>query len=289
MTILRKYVPTIHIHPILLLFIGIAFITGTFVELFIILSIVLFHELGHYAMAYFFKWRVRSIMLWVFGGVMDTDEHGNRPFHEEALVTIAGPFQHIIIYGFILFATNAELLSPSIIEIMFFYNTVILLFNLLPVWPLDGGKLLFLLLSLIYPYRKAYHSVILISLLVCLIIIILQLFIFPFTLSSLVIMLFLFKENRMEWKQRYYVFIRFLLRRYQSNNLSIRGVRPIVVPYQSSLLEVFAHFRREKKHPIYIVYPDDERKTIDEADCLHSYFYEKEYTKTIGEIARAIP
>ncbi|WP_188453513.1 M50 family metallopeptidase [Virgibacillus oceani] len=288
MTILHKIVPTIHIHPILLLFIGIAFITGTFVELFVILSIVLIHELGHYVMAHFFKWRVRSIMLWIFGGVMDTDEHGNRPFHEEALVTIAGPFQHIAIYGLLLFFSNAEIFPPSILEIMFFYNTVIFLFNLLPVWPLDGGKLLFLSLSAIFPYRKAYHSVILISLAACLIIILLQLFVLPFTLSSVVLMLFLLKENRVEWKQRYYVFIRFLLKRYQNRNLRINGVRPIVVPHQSSLIEVFEHFRREKKHPIYIIYPDDERKAIDENDCLRSYFYDKQYSKTIGEIARSI-
>ena len=76
----------------------ISFMTGTFMELSIILLIVLIHELGHYAMSQVFKWRVESIMLWVFGGVMRTDEHGNSTIFEEALVTIAGPFQHVTIY-----------------------------------------------------------------------------------------------------------------------------------------------------------------------------------------------
>src|SRR5699024_11983500 len=60
-----------------------------------LLSIVLFHELGHYGAAKFFKWRIKGIMLWIFGGVMDTDEHGNKPFHEDIIVTVAGPLQHL--------------------------------------------------------------------------------------------------------------------------------------------------------------------------------------------------
>src|SRR5699024_6932825 len=97
-----RILPPIHIHPILIIFIIISFVTGTFLQLFIILSIVLFHELGHYGAGKFFKWRIKGIMLWIFGGVMDTDEHGNRPFHEDIIVTVAGPLQHLYIYFYLL-------------------------------------------------------------------------------------------------------------------------------------------------------------------------------------------
>src|SRR5690625_7588673 len=95
---IRKFIPPIHVHPLLMIFMIISFLTGTFMELSIILAIVLFHELGHFLFARLFHWRIHSIMLWVFGGVMKTEEHGNKPIHEDALVTIAGPLQHIIIY-----------------------------------------------------------------------------------------------------------------------------------------------------------------------------------------------
>src|SRR5690625_6878376 len=82
-------------------------------ELSIILAIVLFHELGHFLFARLFHWRIHSIMLWVFGGVMKTEEHGNKPIHEDALVTIAGPLQHIIIYvGLFVLSTNNVLRVP---------------------------------------------------------------------------------------------------------------------------------------------------------------------------------
>ncbi|UJL48266.1 M50 family metallopeptidase [Virgibacillus sp. NKC19-16] len=283
-----NYLPKIHVHPVLMVFLIIAFVTGTFMELAIILAIVLFHELGHYIVASIFKWRIQGIMLWVFGGVMDTEEHGNRPIREEALVTIAGPFQHVIIYLILFFLASADLVPASVLELIFYYNTVILIFNLLPIWPLDGGKLLFLGLSAFSPYKKAYQSVIIFSMVISLFVLVLQLIFFPFTLSAFFIMIFLFMENRSEWNKRYYVFMRFLLKRYEGNT-AVNAVRPIVVPHEATLMDVFGHFRREKKHPIYITYPDNGRRAVDENDCLLLFFHEKQYNKTIGEAVSYIP
>ncbi|GAB3050256.1 stage IV sporulation intramembrane metalloprotease SpoIVFB [Virgibacillus ainsalahensis] len=252
-------------------------------QLSIILAIVLFHEIGHYIMARLFGWRIKSIMLWVFGGVMETDEHGNKPIREEALVTIAGPFQHVIIFIILFFLSAAELAPASVLELIFYYNTVILVFNLLPIWPLDGGKLLLLMFSSIMPYKKAYYSTIIFSMISSLLLLSIQFLFFPFNLSVFFIMIFLFMENRSEWKKRYYVFIRFLLKRYEGNS-PVKAVHPITVSAQSTFMEVFAAFRRDKKHSIYITFPDNERKSVDENDCLRSYFHDKLYDKSIGEV-----
>ncbi|MFD1850152.1 site-2 protease family protein [Oceanobacillus bengalensis] len=283
MTRLLKYLPSIHIHPILIVFIFISYITGTFVELIVILLIVLIHEIGHYAMATYLKWRIRSIVLWVFGGVLDTDEHGNRPIREEILVTVAGPIQHVFIYVFLFLLSSIQLLPTSIVELALYYNTIILLFNLLPVWPLDGGKLLFLFVSRNLPYKKAYHFIILFSIVVSIILLIVQFFVLPFTLSAFLIMIFLLSENRKEWKQRYYVFIRFLLKRYEGST-TFQNVYPITVPYESTLMDVFSRFRREMKHPIYIENSKAPRTMIDENDCLHHFFHENQHNQTIGDV-----
>lgn len=285
----RKFLPSIHVHPILLVFIIISFLTGTFTELLIILSIVLFHELGHFTAAKVFNWRIKGIMLWVFGGVMDTDEHGTRPLYEEMIVTVAGPIQHLFIYMLILFfSLNTTAVPPSIIDSMLFYNTVILIFNLLPIWPLDGGKLLYQMLSVILPYRKSYNYVIIFSICTIGTLLIIQLFFISFTLSAFILFLFLFMENRSDWKKRYYVFIRFLLRRYQGD-IYVKGVRPIVVPHHMFLMDVFNQFHREKKHTIYITFSGKVQRSIDDMDCLHSYFHEQDYRKSIGEITGNLP
>lgn len=253
-------------------------------ELSIILMIVLIHELGHYFMARLFKWRVESIMLWVFGGVMKTEEHGNSSLRQEALVIIAGPVQNLFIYLGLYFLSAYSVFPSPVLELIFYYNTAILIFNLLPIWPLDGGKLLFVLLSSYLPYRQAYHSIIILSMVTSLAFLLVQLFLFPFTLSAFCLMIFLFMENRTEWKQRFYVFIRFLLKRYEGNS-DVTGIQPITTSYQHSLMDVFFKFKRSKKHSIYIHYPNQERKSIDESDCLRSYFHDKQYHTTIGEVA----
>src|SRR5690625_7669936 len=90
---IRKFIPPIHVHPLLMIFMIISFLTGTFMELAIILAIVLVHELRHFLFPRLFHWRIHSIMLWVFGVVMKTEEHGNKPIHEDATVETGGPMQ----------------------------------------------------------------------------------------------------------------------------------------------------------------------------------------------------
>lgn len=284
---IKKLLPPIHIHPILIIFIIISVLTGTFVEMLVILSIVLFHELGHYLAAAYFKWRVRQVMLWVFGGVMDTDEFGNKPFHEEIIVTIAGPFQHVIIYFIVYIGSISSFIPESLVELILLYNTSILIFNLLPIWPLDGGKLLFFLLSINLPYQKAYHSIVLFSMIFAVTLILLQLLLYPFTLSVFLILVFLLIENRSEWNKRHYVFIRFLLNRY-NGDAQIKSINPLTVSHQTPLMAVFSQFRRDKRHPIYVRMPDASRLSIDENDCLRSYFFDKQYDKSIGEIATSV-
>lgn len=281
-----KGLPTVRIHPSLIIFIAISFVTGTFALLSIVLAIVLFHELGHFMMAKMFNWRIKGITLWVFGGVMDTEESAGRPLYEELLVIIAGPFQHIIIYFLLIMTPFFHVLIPSFVEFVLFYNTILLIFNLLPIWPLDGGRLLFTCLCMLSPYKKAYYTVIIFSIITIFLGVIVQLFLLPFSLSALLIMLFLLKENRSDWEERYYVFIRFLLTRIRKGKGSqTKNVQPIRMPYYASLMDVFAQFKREKTHSIYIAGQRNTYKTIGEKECLRRYFYDRQYDKSIGEIA----
>lgn len=283
MTILK--LPSIHIHPVLLLFIVIAMLTGTFVELILILSIVFIHELGHYTAAIYYHWRIKNIVLWVFGGIMNTEEHGSKPIKEELIVTLAGPFQHFFIYIVIYLLSITTNIPLSIIDMALYYNTMILLFNLLPIWPLDGGKLIFLVLSRYLPFRKAHHYTIFLSVGATVLFLIVQFVFFPFTLSAFFILIFILMENRLEWKRRFYVFIRFLLNKYDGDEI-VRKVESLTVPSHLSLINVFNYFKREIHYAIYVTYPDNSRLQIDENDCLHTYFYEKDYRKNVGDIGR---
>lgn len=214
---------------------------------------------------------------------MDTDEHGGKPIKEELIIVLAGPVQHLWIYGFIFAANNWALLPPSVIDLALQYNTTILLFNLLPIWPLDGGKLLLIFLSLFLSYRRAYSSMILCSMGLTIIGILILFFYFPFTLSAVSLAAFLLWENRLEWKQRYYVFLRFLLGRYR-NQAHLSKVYPLVVDKNMTVMQICSLFKRGRRHHIFLDLPITKRNWMDEQECLHTYFMLKQYRATAKEM-----
>ncbi len=254
-------------------------------EVFLIFLIVVIHEFGHYTAARIFKWRIRGINLWVFGGVMETDEHGNRPIKQEMIIVLAGPVQHVLIHIILLACSTYALLPSSVLELAFQYNATILLFNLLPVWPLDGGKLLMLILSAVFPYRKAHGYTIVSSIFFCVAAFTASLLLFPFTLSTVLLLTFILWENRLEWKQRYYVFLRFLLQRYR-DGLDSKKTQVITVDSDATIIKVLSAFKRNYRHHIYI---KDENilnpQKIDERAYLQAYFGLKQYRITAKEIA----
>src|ERR1700687_3227321 len=104
---------------------------------------VLFHELAHSVVAQFYKIRVVSITLFIFGGVARIEREPSKAT-QEFNIAVAGPFASgflaaaffavtLFYPGDTMVGTVAFLLSSS--------NTLLALFNLLPGFPLDGGRI----------------------------------------------------------------------------------------------------------------------------------------------------
>ncbi|MBB5324561.1 stage IV sporulation protein FB [Anoxybacillus tepidamans] len=284
---MNKYVSLlakIHIHPLLWLMSGLAVMTAHFQQLFLLFFIVFVHELGHAVTALFFSWRIKQILLLPFGGVVEVEEHGNRPFYEELLVTLAGPVQHVWLVGaaFVLWENNV--LTFDIWQIFFNYNVAIALINLLPIWPLDGGKLLFLLLTRYVPFSEAHEKMIIYSFGLLIVVVGVLVFVAPAQLDLWIIALFLFVSLWKEWKQRQYVVMRFLLERYYGKKGDYKKWRPITVEEAESVLTVLQKFYRGQKHSIIVVKNKKERAILDENELLHAFFAEKQTNITIGNM-----
>lgn len=258
--------------------------TAHFQQLFLLFFIVFVHELGHAVTALFFSWRIKQILLLPFGGVVEVEEHGNRPFYEELLVTLAGPVQHVWLVGaaFVLWENNV--LTFDIWQIFFNYNVAIALINLLPIWPLDGGKLLFLLLTRYVPFSEAHEKMIIYSFGLLIVVVGVLVFVAPAQLDLWIIALFLFVSLWKEWKQRQYVVMRFLLERYYGKKGDYKKWRPITVEEAESVLTVLQKFYRGQKHSIIVVKNKKERAILDENELLHAFFAEKQTNITIGNM-----
>ena len=95
-------------------------------------------------------------MILPFGAFLSLKDLGKHYVYEEIGMLLCGPFINLICFIFFLFIKE-----PLLAKI----NIYILIFNLLPVYPLDGSKLLLLFLSYVIDYQKAMQIQIKVSLL----------------------------------------------------------------------------------------------------------------------------
>jgi Zn-dependent protease len=108
---------------------------------------LLSHEMGHALVARRLGVKVDGITLWIFGGVARLKGEAATP-GTEARIAIAGPVVSLalaILFGAATFALDATG-GPALIEgdcaWLAFSNATLLVFNLVPAFPLDGGRLL---------------------------------------------------------------------------------------------------------------------------------------------------
>ncbi len=109
---------------------------------------VLLHELGHAVVAKAHGIPVKCVTLFLFGGVAQIAHDPKHPF-VELKVALAGPLVSIAIAALCFWAsqhlpthTDAQLIGLAIVHYLWMVNTMIVLFNLLPGFPLDGGRIL---------------------------------------------------------------------------------------------------------------------------------------------------
>lgn len=103
---------------------------------------VLAHELSHSVVAVRRGIPVRQIRLFIFGGVSELEHEATRPA-DEFSITIAGPLSSLVLAG--VFWGGAQWMSGLLAAVLGWLaavNLMLALFNLLPGFPLDGGRVL---------------------------------------------------------------------------------------------------------------------------------------------------
>ncbi len=156
----------IHITFLLLLFL---FLSGGIKWAVLILGIFCFvtiHELCHSLVAKHFGINVREITLLPIGGVSSMTKMPDKPF-QEFLISIVGPASNIaiilIFYYPLKYLLGQEVLFhplstatwPLVAAYLYWINLMLAAFNLIPAFPMDGGRILRALLAKKFGYQKA--------------------------------------------------------------------------------------------------------------------------------------
>ena len=142
----------------------------------VVLMILLFtcvtlHELGHSIVAKLFGIPVREIILFPLGGVSNITKNPDKPFHD-LLISIAGPLVNVLIALILAVVLGRvgvvslldgqgmvqELQAPSLQGMLLWLlaaNVTLVIFNLIPAFPLDGGRAFRAILAMFLGYRRA--------------------------------------------------------------------------------------------------------------------------------------
>lgn len=108
---------------------------------------IVFHELWHSLIARRFGLPMKGITLFIFGGVAEMTEEPPSP-KAEFFMAVSGPLSSIVL-GFLLFGAvflgeTAGWSQPflGVIDYLAWINLILAGFNLIPAFPLDGGRVL---------------------------------------------------------------------------------------------------------------------------------------------------
>ena len=115
-----------------------------------VFTCVVLHELGHALMAKHFGIRTRRIILSPLGGIAQLERMSHQPW-EEFCIAVAGPFVNVVISmaliatlvaGFVLSPALAETALWQFAGYLLSANVLMVLFNMIPAFPMDGGRVL---------------------------------------------------------------------------------------------------------------------------------------------------
>ena len=208
--------------------------------------LIVVHELGHILLGIYFKWKINKVVILPFGCLTKFDIDINTRLIEEFIVSISG-----IIFQYIFYIIISR-------HITYYYfkhiNYFIIFFNMLPIIPLDGSKVLNALLN---KTTNFYTSLYISNVISIIFIIITNIVLFKYNKLILIVTIFLLLETIKNIRSINYIFNKFLLERY---------IKKYIFKKYKKINSVYK-MKKDYKHVFYI-----ENKCISEYSFLLKMF-----------------
>ena len=224
---------------------------GDFLSFLYLFFLLFIHEVGHFLTAGLFGCMLYQICFYPFGGVSKFQMDFNLSIKKELCILLAGPCFQMI--GYLILQSFPMTDSHFLLLKSIHYS--LLCFNLLPIYPLDGGRLFLLFFQSFHSFYHSFCIVFYASFLFNFFFF--AVFLFTKQLNYLFIFLMLsyilFKERE---KLGFY-FDKFLLERYLKNYQFSKGI----------IVQTTKQFRRNRRHLIY-----QNKRYYEEREFLRNYF-----------------
>lgn len=175
-------------------------LSGYINYLVVFLGIMLVHELGHILFIYLFKYKINKINIYPSGAIISTNININIHPVKQLIISLGG-----ILFQLLLFLIIRDNFTYTY-QIFYKLNIMLIIFNLVPIYPLDGYKIFLSLIEYIYKYRIIIWLTYIVS--------VVSLIIFFYFTKNLYIFIFLYIVNIKNIMNYKFYYQKFLLERH---------------------------------------------------------------------------
>lgn len=178
-----------HLSFFWIFFLVLAYFSNVLRTYLIIFLMLFIHEMGHIIVAKYYKYEVSEITIFPFGFYSRISNLDYASSFELFMMMLGGLMMHFFFYIFLIFLYKFDNISISYYEYLQNINLSILMFNIIPIYPLDGGRCMFSIVRMFFNYKISKMIIYFISF-----IIIIYLFVYA-NISFRIVLILLFIIN----------------------------------------------------------------------------------------------
>ena len=197
---------SIYTYIILLL----SLLSGTFREILLVYIIIIIHEFGHIVLMKLYSIDINKITLYPYGGLIDTNMLINANSKAIFVISLGGVLIQIVLLIIIYLFFKFNIISVYYYLLLKKLNVFIIIFNILPIYPLDGYKLLNSVLELFFSFKTSINISIIINMIFIFLLIV---YLYIFKISNYVLVSFLLVSFINYIKNLKYIYNKFYLER----------------------------------------------------------------------------
>lgn len=256
MTIFKIYGIKFRLNLVFILFLLLYIANGSIIETIIYLITIIVHELSHVIACIKLNIKVKEISLFPFGGVAKLGNFIADNPYKEILISLVGPLANVIIAVCLLLLSKI-IKQNNYIHFGLMLNIYIGFFNLIPILPLDGGRVLRAIISLKFGIKYATNKVIALTYLISFFLIICGLYILFFRKEGmylLFIAIFIIFAATKEKRMAAFIFLKEIINKKQLlQRKRVLKTQILVCTKEATLKSILDSFLPRRYHIIIII------------------------------------
>lgn len=224
---------------------------------------ILLHEIGHVIVGYFYGCKLYKFNISITGANVELDDVGDLKDFQRLNLYLIGPIINLCI--FLICYCFSEIIESDLLLLIGRINLGLFIFNMIPAYPLDGSRILEIMLSKSFTYRIAKKIMCIISYTLSGILILV--FAYGITIHKINVSLILISgliiySAYVEKKSTIYIMMSNIFKKIRLiENYEYIENRSISVSYNNTLLNMLRIIDKNKYNIFYIL--DDELKVIE--------------------------